>query len=170
VVSLSEVTITPAAEDGATFAKNAWKKATHAAHVSGLPALADDSGLCVDALDGRPGVLSARYAEGSDADRVEKLLEELENVADDRRGAGFRCALCLALPDGREFEVEGECRGRISRVPRGKGGFGYDPIFLVEGGRSMAELSRKEKSSRSHRGLAFAKLKPYLALLAAKAL
>jgi XTP/dITP diphosphohydrolase len=156
-VSLPEVH-----EDGDTFQANAAQKALSAARSIGFPAVADDSGLCVDALGGRPGVLSARYAPGSDAARVARLLAELEAVPDSQRGAAFRCALCLAMPDGRSFEVEDECRGSIARQPRGGGGFGYDPVFLLPTGETMAELTREAKSRVSHRGRAFARLVPLL--------
>ena len=155
-------------EDGRTFEENARKKAVAHARASGLHALADDSGLCVDALGGRPGVHSARYAEGGDRARYEKLLRELEGVEPSKRTAAFRCALCLAVP-GREPIVEfGECPGVIGEAPRGEHGFGFDPVFyLPELGRTMAELTRDEKGRLSHRGRAFEKMRPHLAKLAA---
>jgi len=158
--------VVPPEEDGATFEENARKKALHYARATSLPALADDSGLCVDALGGRPGVHSARYAPGTDADRYRALLLELDAVPVDRRGAAFRCALCLAFPDGRTVVEEGDCPGRIARAPCGEGGFGYDPVFVVsELGRTMAELTRAEKSRVSHRGRAFARMRPHLLAL-----
>jgi XTP/dITP diphosphohydrolase len=168
VLCLADVPAVPEVEeDGATFAENARKKALGYARATGLLALADDSGLCVDALGGRPGVLSARYAPGDDRARYEKVLRELEAVEEARRGAAFRCALCLASPAGVLAEEEGECRGRILRAPAGQGGFGYDPVFYVpEAGRTMAELSLEEKQRVSHRGRAFALMRPHLEALA----
>lgn len=153
-------------EDADTFEGNARKKALAAAKAAGLPSLADDSGLCVEALGGRPGVYSARYAEGTDRERYRKLLAELDGVPDERRGAAFVCALCLAFPDGRTVVEHGRCEGRIGREPRGEGGFGYDPIFLVEAtGKTMAELAPGEKSKISHRGRAFERMRPHLLAL-----
>lgn len=150
------------AEDQPDFAGNARKKAQEFVRATGLPALADDSGLCIDALGGEPGVLSARWEE-TDARRIAKALRRLEGIIDQRRTAHFVCALCLALPDGRTVEVEGRCDGRITREPRGAHGFGYDPIFEVESlGKTMAELSVEEKSAVSHRGMAFRLLAPRL--------
>lgn len=154
------------AETGETFEENALIKARAAAEATGLWALADDSGLCVDALDGAPGVRSARYAEGSDADRWRKLLEVLANVPDSERGAAFVCVLALVSPDGREIVESGRCEGTIAREPKGAGGFGYDPVFQVKGdaaGRTMAELAPEEKGAISHRARAFAALRPHLA-------
>jgi XTP/dITP diphosphohydrolase len=150
-------------EDGATFEENARKKALSYAAATGVWALADDSGLCVDALGGRPGVLSARYAEGSDRARYQKLLGELAGVPDAQRGAAFRCVLCLASPQGETEVAAGECRGRIAHAPRGENGFGYDPVFFVaELDRTMAELSKEEKARLSHRGKAFERMRPLL--------
>ena len=145
-------------ETGDSFAENARIKAEAAARTTGLWALADDSGLCVDALDGRPGIRSARYADGSDAARWQKLLGELQGVSEAQRTARFVCALVLFAPDGRIFAAEGACEGRIAFAPRGEQGFGYDPVFLVAGdasGRTMAELPADEKDRISHRGVAF---------------
>lgn len=153
----------PVAEDQPTFALNAAKKAISAARASGIWALADDSGLEVDALGGAPGVLSARYAgePADDARNNAKLLEALAGLPRDKRGARFACALALARPDGTlAFEVEGEARGRILPAPRGTGDFGYDPLFLFtepgfqQSGRGFAELSGPEKAAVSHRGRA----------------
>lgn len=154
-------------EDGATFADNARKKAVALAAFTGLPALADDSGLCVDALGGAPGVHSARWVEGSDRDRTQALLDRLRGVPDGRRGAHYVCALCLALPGGPEVEVEGRCFGTIGRAFLGTGGFGYDPIFVGADGRSFGELSPAEKNALSHRANAFAQMAPHLRALAA---
>ena len=150
-------------EDADTFEGNARKKALQYAKATGVWTVADDSGLCVDALDGRPGVYSARYAPGDDRARYEKLLGELKDVPDERRGASFRCALCLASPAGETVVEVGELRGRIGHVPRGEHGFGYDPVFVVpELGRTVAELSHEEKGRISHRGRAFEKMRPHL--------
>lgn len=152
-------------EDAETFLGNARKKARTLTGATGLPCLADDSGLCVDALDGRPGVHSARYAgEGAgDAERNRKLLRELEGVPPERRGAAFVCAMVLALPDGREVEAEGRLEGRMLEAPRGEGGFGYDPLFLVEElGKTLAELEVGRKNLLSHRGRALSTLRPRL--------
>lgn len=144
-------------ETGQTYAENATLKAVAYASASGLTSLADDSGLEVDALDGRPGVLSARYAgaDRTDAERAEALLTELRDVADERRTARFRCVIAIASGEDRVELAEGTVEGRIVREPRGKSGFGYDPIFLLpERGLTMAELPAGEKHSVSHRGAA----------------
>lgn len=155
-------------EDGATFEENALKKAREAASFTGLPALADDSGLVVDALNGRPGVLSARYAgeAAGDAANNARLLEECINVPDDRLQAAFICVLAFVTPEGVEKLFAGRVAGRILSAARGEGGFGYDPLFLVDGfGRSMAELELAEKNEVSHRAQAFAKFREYLETL-----
>ncbi|HEX9103864.1 MAG TPA: RdgB/HAM1 family non-canonical purine NTP pyrophosphatase [Polyangia bacterium] len=148
-------------EDAPTFAGNAEKKARAALAASGLPSLADDSGLEVDALDGAPGVLSARYAGEpcDDAANNAKLLGALAGVPDARRTARFRCALVFVDADGARLVAEGACEGRIGHAPRGSGGFGYDPLFLVDGDarhRTMAELGPDEKNRISHRARALA--------------
>ena len=155
-------------EDGTTFDHNAVVKARAVCQATGLYALADDSGLEVDALAGRPGVRSARFAHerATDAENNAALLRELEEVGDDGRHAKFRCVLALASPwtlDAVET-VEGSCEGTIARAPRGSGGFGYDPLFIVPelGGRAMAELSEVEKNSVSHRARAVRALRPLL--------
>lgn len=149
-------------EDQPSFEGNAEKKAKAWCERFKLPALADDSGLCVDALGGRPGVLSARYAP-DDASRIAKLLKELEGVPTEKRTARFRCALAYAQP-GRPVRLEvGDCEGVITLAPRGSHGFGYDPIFEVKGlGKTMAELTSSEKSRISHRGRAFRIMVPHL--------
>jgi len=163
VISAEELPGAPEViEDGETFGDNARKKAVALARFSGLPALADDSGLCVDALHGVPGVLSARYAQGSDDDRVAKLLQELEGIPTGARGAHFTCALCLALSPGTTVEVEGRLAGRIGVERRGHGGFGYDPVFLMPDGRSLAEMPAPEKNQISHRARALALIRPHL--------
>lgn len=152
-------------EDGETFAQNALKKAQAACEATGLPVIADDSGLVVDALDGRPGVYSARYAgEGcSDADNNAKLLRELAGVGMERRTAAFHCVIALCLPDGLCKTFSGELKGRITELPAGGGGFGYDPLFLVpEYGMTLAELPLEVKNRISHRGRAFAALRQHL--------
>ncbi len=166
VLSLADFPgITVPEEDSPTLEGNAEKKARHYAAASKVASLADDSGLCVDALQGAPGVHSARYAEGSDQDRFEKLLRELSAVPDEARGAAFRCALCLALPSGRTFLEVGECRGQIARAPRGQQGFGYDPVFLLPSGQTMAELPRGEKALISHRGEALRRMRVHFSSL-----
>jgi XTP/dITP diphosphohydrolase len=155
-------------EDAPTFAGNAEKKARAALARSGLPSLADDSGLEVDALDGAPGVLSARYAGAGhdDAANNAKLLDALAGVPDERRTARFRCALVFVDSDGTRLLAEGACEGRIGHVGRGTGGFGYDPLFLLAedaAGRTMAELAPEEKNRISHRARALAKLAEALA-------
>lgn len=150
-------------ETGSTFLENAIQKAIHfSLHVDGL-ILADDSGLCVDALDGRPGIRSARYAEDAQS-RIARLLGEMEHVADAQRSARFVCALALARTGRLIHTVEAEVAGRITRTPSGGHGFGYDPVFyLPELGRTMAELTTEEKQMISHRGLALAELVKHLA-------
>lgn len=162
LIPQSAFDIEQAIESGATFTENALIKARHAAAATGLPAIADDSGLAVDALDGRPGVYSARYAgeNASDAENNERLLVELEGVPDSQRGAAFHCVVCLVRPDGSDPVVaKGRWRGRILHEPRGTGGFGYDPLFFVEdAGCSSAELPPEAKNARSHRGQALREL------------
>lgn len=149
------VSLTEPEETGATFEENAYIKAACACRETGLPAIADDSGLEVDALGGAPGVYSARYAgEGaSDADRNRKLLEELVGVPAEKRGARFVSAVCCVFPSGESLTVRGECEGTIGFEPKGDGGFGYDPLFLV-GDKTYAQLSDEEKDAVSHRGRA----------------
>jgi len=144
-------------EDGNTFAENALKKARTVCQATGKPALADDSGLMVDALDGSPGIYSARFAGEAhdDAANNAKVLELMKNVPDDKRGAQFFCAIALVLPDGREYTVEGFCRGTLLHALQGDGGFGYDPLFYVaELGKTFAQLTMEEKNAISHRGMA----------------
>ncbi|MFQ8599751.1 MAG: RdgB/HAM1 family non-canonical purine NTP pyrophosphatase [Oscillospiraceae bacterium] len=142
-------------ETGKTFEENAYLKAAAAAKASGRPAVADDSGLEVDALGGAPGVYTARYAgeNATDEQNIGKLLAALGDLPADRRGARFVSAICCVLPDGGSFTVRGECEGRIGFERAGTGGFGYDPVFFV-GGRSFAQLSAAEKDACSHRGKA----------------
>ena len=149
-------------ETGSTFAANAALKAVEAARRSGLLTLADDSGLEVDALGGRPGVRSARYAgESATHDQnIDLLLQELADVPKDQRGASFVCVLTLANPDGVLASASGSCPGSIGPERRGKGGFGYDPIFVLQDGRTMAELTAEEKNRISHRGKALREIMP----------
>ena len=159
-------------ENGSTFAANARLKAIAAAQATGHWALADDSGLCVEALGGAPGVHSARYA-ASDGARIQRLLDELEQAGAasgvDNRRAEFVAALAVADPNGTvRLEVEGHCPGEILRSPQGEGGFGYDPVFFVpETGQTFAEMDRALKGKIGHRGRAFALLQPQLQALLA---
>ncbi|HCC55260.1 MAG TPA: Non-canonical purine NTP pyrophosphatase [Desulfobulbaceae bacterium] len=146
-------------EDGATFDDNAYKKALFTAKVLGLPAIADDSGLAVEALNGAPGVYSARYAgeKSSDAENTAKLLQDMEGVAN--RKAAFHCVISIAVPSGPALTYEGTCAGELLTAPRGEDGFGYDPIFFSpELGKTFAELSMEEKNQVSHRGRAMAEM------------
>ena len=152
-------------EDGASFADNALLKARAVAAATGLPALADDSGLAVDILGGAPGIFSARWSgrHGEDRANLELLLAQVADVRDEHRGAGFVCAAALALPDGTCRVEEGVMRGTLTRAARGNNGFGYDPILLVDGDtRTSAELSPAEKNAISHRGKAFRALAAHL--------
>jgi XTP/dITP diphosphohydrolase len=152
-------------EDGETFEENALKKARELARITGLVTLADDSGLCVDALDGRPGVLSARYAgeTASDEEKCLRILEEMRSVPDSKRTARFVCVLALVDPNGEEKIFRGACEGRIIRELKGKEGFGYDPIFLFEeAGCTFAEMDRQSKNEVSHRGRALRQFVDFL--------
>ena len=165
----SEFGVGDVEETGLTFVENALLKARHAARLTGLPALADDSGLCVDALGGAPGLYSARYAgaHGDAAANIAKLLRELDGVPVEKRGAHFHAVVVLLrhADDPRPLVVEGSWHGRILEAPRGDGGFGYDLVFLDPGlGRSAAELEPDLKHRVSHRGRALAKLREALAL------
>lgn len=159
------------AEEADTYLDNARAKAHGLAAHSGLPALADDSGLEVDALRGLPGVRSARFAadaqirtaQGADRDNLDLLLRRMRDVPDAERAARFRCVIVVVHPDGRELVADGACEGRITRAPRGSGGFGYDPVFLYPPlGRTFAELAGEEKARVSHRALAVRNLRPRL--------
>ncbi|GHE78536.1 non-canonical purine NTP pyrophosphatase [Streptomyces longispororuber] len=157
-------------ETGVTFAENALLKAHALARATGLPAVADDSGLCVDVLGGAPGIFSARWAgrHGDDRANLELLLAQLGDIADAHRGAHFACAAALALPDGTERVVEGRLTGTLRHAPAGANGFGYDPILVPEGDtRTCAELSPEEKNAISHRGKAFRALVPVVRELVA---
>jgi XTP/dITP diphosphohydrolase len=150
-------------ETGVTFAENALLKAHALARATGLPAVADDSGLCVDVLNGAPGIFSARWAgrHGDDRANLDLLLAQLADIAEEHRGAHFACAAALALPDGTERVVEGRLEGTLRLTPAGSGGFGYDPILQPLGEtRTCAELTAAEKNAISHRGKAFRELVP----------
>jgi XTP/dITP diphosphohydrolase len=155
-------------EDGVTFEQNAILKAASAARSTGLPALADDSGLAVDVMGGSPGIFSARWS-GGEGDRanLELLLKQLDDVRDEHRAAAFVCAAALVLPDGRSAAELGRYPGTVGRAARGTGGFGYDPIFIPSDqpdgdGRTLAEYTADEKNHVSHRALAFRALVPHL--------
>jgi XTP/dITP diphosphohydrolase len=153
-------------EDGLTFAQNAMKKARSAAQATGLPVIADDSGICVDALNEMPGVLSARWAgRGKDDEaNLRLVLDQVSDVPDSLLGAHFACAAALALPTGEERVVEGRVDGSLVREPRGTGGFGYDPIFVPDGqDLTTAEMTPAQKHAISHRGRAFRELAPVIA-------
>jgi XTP/dITP diphosphohydrolase len=152
-------------ETGVTFAENALLKARALADATGLPAIADDSGLCVDVLGGAPGIFSARWAgrHGDDAANLDLLLAQLGDIEHPHRAAHFTCAAALALPDGTTRVVEGRLRGTLRHTPAGSGGFGYDPILQPDGEeRTCAELTAEEKNAISHRGQAFRALTPLL--------
>ena len=156
------------AETGLTFAENALLKARAVAAFTGLPAVADDSGLCVDALNGMPGVLSARWSgkHGDDEANLWLVLGQMSDVPAGRRGAHFTCAAALVLPSGAEQVTEGVLDGSLTREPRGSNGFGYDPIFVPSGGElTTAQLSAEEKDKISHRGRALRALAPVIAAL-----
>ncbi|MEJ7831605.1 MAG: non-canonical purine NTP pyrophosphatase [Nocardioides sp.] len=173
VVGLDDVTAyAEPVEDQPTFVGNALLKARAGVAATGLPTLADDSGLCVDALNAMPGVLSARWAgptgadkEGADGRNNELLLAQLADVPDERRGAHFACAVALALPDRRELVVEGRMDGSVIREVRGSGGFGYDVLFVASErpGLTTAELAGEEKDAISHRGRALREIAPLVA-------
>lgn len=169
LVGLNEVPEFPEApETGSTFEENALAKARDGAVATGLACVADDSGLEVDALNGMPGVLSARWSgvHGDDGANTSLLLAQMGDVPDERRGAGFVSACALVVPGGVEAVVRGEWRGVVAREPLGENGFGYDPVFVPEGdGRSAAELSPQEKDASSHRGRALTLLIPALETL-----
>ncbi|MGW5268623.1 RdgB/HAM1 family non-canonical purine NTP pyrophosphatase [Rhodococcus sp. NPDC003994] len=169
LVGLDEVPEYPETpETGATFEENALIKARDGAAATGLACVADDSGIAVDALNGMPGVLSARWSgrHGEDEANTSLLLAQLADVPDERRGAGFVSACALVLPNGTETVTRGEWRGVVARERAGGGGFGYDPVFVPDGGdRSAAELSPQEKDAASHRGIALRALVPAIAAL-----
>lgn len=156
---MAGIELTDVEETGTTFSENSFLKAESGCKESGMPCIADDSGLCVDYLNGAPGVYSARYAgeHGDDEANIVKLLDELKDVSVDNRTAYFMSSVCVCFPDGRKLEIEGRCNGYIGFEKKGDNGFGYDPIFMV-GKKSFAELSSVEKDKISHRGVALRKL------------
>jgi XTP/dITP diphosphohydrolase len=159
-------------ETGLTFGENALLKAREGVKYTGLPTVADDSGLAVDALSGMPGVFSARWSgrHGDDKANLDLVLAQIGDVPDEHRGAAFVCAAALVLPGGKEHLVEGRQVGRLIRTPRGQGGFGYDPIFVADGhDRTNAELSDEEKDAISHRGKALRALAKVVAKTLAEA-
>ncbi|WP_344311000.1 RdgB/HAM1 family non-canonical purine NTP pyrophosphatase [Brevibacterium samyangense] len=161
VRSAADLDLPEVVEDGISFAENALLKARSAARESGLPAIADDSGLSVDVLGGAPGIFSARWSgvHGDDEANNRLLLAQLSDVKDEHRGAAFVCAAAFVAPDGTEFVEEGRFEGTLAREPRGTHGFGYDPLFVPAGEtRSAAELTPEEKNARSHRFLALTAL------------
>jgi len=162
VISINELNINiDPEENGSTFEENSVIKATEFMKSAGMPVISDDSGLAVDYLSGAPGVYSARYAPGSDMDRVNKLLENMKNA--ENRTARFVSAVTMAFPDGRIITALGECFGEITYAPAGENGFGYDPVFYVkEFGKTFAELTPDQKNSISHRSRALKKLKEML--------
>lgn len=166
VISLLDIKNSPDVEEtGVTFEENAIIKAEAICSIMNIPVIADDSGLEVDALEGRPGVYSARYAgsEKSDEANMDKVLNELKGIAEPNRTARFVCALAFARPDKKTFVVRGTCEGEILSERRGNEGFGYDPIFyLPRLDCSMAELSKEEKNNISHRAVALQKLKDFI--------
>lgn len=165
VVSAADVTFPDVEETGSTFAENSLLKSQTIAKELGIPCIADDSGLCVDALNGAPGVFSARYAPNRDFDKgIDKLLSEMKNSNNKSRKAHFSCVVSLAYPDGRYKLFEGRVDGRIADEKMcGDGGFGYDPVFIPDGyDCSFAQMSKEEKNKISHRGRAMQKFKEYL--------
>ena len=164
LASLAELGLAVPDETGTSFQENAAQKATACAAQSGLWTLADDSGLCVDALGGEPGIYSARWAP-TDEERRSKLLQHMQAAPATRRGAHFFCAVALCAPDGKRlFRADGRVDGRIAVEPRGQNGFGYDPLFIPReaGTRTLAELPQSEKNRLSHRGRALARMSPLL--------
>lgn len=171
VIDLKPLDLVLPPETGATFEDNAIAKARFAAEATGMIAIADDSGLEVDALNGVPGVRTARYAgeDATDAENRSKLLSAMRDVPDAERGARFVSVIAIVQPDGTTVTTEGSCTGSIAHTERGTGGFGYDSLFLLESGRTMAEISAEEKNAISHRGAAMrAASTPLRALLVGK--
>lgn len=171
IVSLDRFGDLPdAVEDGKTFADNALIKAKFFMELTGLACIADDSGLCVDALDDMPGVYSARYAslrstididhapDSTDGDNNQMLLDELDRIGVEQSAAAYKCALCFVDVDGSIVETGGKCQGTIKKIPRGTGGFGYDPYFYINDDKTMAELTFEQKDRISHRGEALRKM------------
>lgn len=168
LASARDFEVPPPVEDGVTFGQNALIKARAVCAATGLPAIADDSGISVDVMGGAPGIFSALWSgeHGADEANVRLLLAQLVDIADEHRGAAFVCAAALVTPDGREVVCVGRMLGRIAHSPAGAGGFGYDPIFIPEGYEvTAAQLSGEQKNAISHRGRAFTALAPELAVL-----
>lgn len=166
IVGASAFDVPEPVEDEVTFAANALIKARTLAQATGLVAIADDSGICVDAMGGAPGIFSARWSgrHGDDPANLQLLLDQMADVPERHRGAAFVCAAAMVTPDGREVVREGEMRGVLLRAPEGEGGFGYDPIFRAEGQSvSNGMLTAEQKSAISHRGKAFRALAPLIA-------
>ena len=163
------VELTDVEETGTTFEENARLKSESGCKETGMPCIGDDSGLMVVALDGAPGVYSARYAgdHGNDPANIALLLENMKDVPDEKRTARFMCTVCCTYPDGSEIVVSGKCEGKIGYEPKGDGGFGYDPVFMV-GDKSFAELTAEEKDKISHRGNALKALADALAKVEVK--
>lgn len=164
--SVAEFSVDDVEETGSTFEENALLKASTIARLTGLPALADDSGIAIDALGGAPGVYSARWSgvHGDDGANIAKVLEELADVPESDRGAQFVCVIALAMPDGRHVTVRGEVEGRVRTAPVGEYGFGYDPIFQPAGFQiTTAQMDPKTKDSISHRGKALREIAPKIA-------
>jgi XTP/dITP diphosphohydrolase len=161
---LIDIEIPEVAETGSTFEENALLKAISIAKFTGIPAIADDSGLAIDALDGAPGILSARWSGGGDKENIKKVLDEIKDVPDSKRGAKFVAVIALAKPSGENLIIRGELEGSIRRAPVGDNGFGYDPIFepITGDGRTLAELDPSEKDAISHRSLALAQITPLI--------
>ena len=161
---LIDIEIPEVAETGSTFEENALLKAISIAKFTGIPAIADDSGLAIDALDGAPGILSARWSGGGDKENIKKVLDEIKDVPDSKRSAKFVAVIALAKPSGENLIIRGELEGSIRRAPVGDNGFGYDPIFepITGDGRTLAELDPSEKDAISHRSLALAQITPLI--------
>lgn len=164
VLSFEDISFPDVEETGSTFAENSLLKSTQIAKLTGIACIADDSGLCVDALDGAPGVYSARYAPDRDFDKgMDKLLTEMQHSKNKNRSAHFACVISLAYPDGEYKIFEGRVDGQIAEQKHGNGGFGYDPLFIPDGfDKSFAELGHEIKNTISHRGRAMEKLLKYL--------
>lgn len=165
IARMSDFGVTDPVEDGISFAENSLIKARHVCNATGLPAIADDSGITVDVLGGAPGIFSARWAgsHGDDQANLDLLLAQLSDVKDEHRQGAFVSVAALVLPDGREFVEEGVVRGHLLRERRGEGGFGYDPIFVPDGFEvSTAQMSPEQKNTISHRGIAFRALMPQI--------
>ena len=167
VVSVAEFNVADVEETGSTFEANALLKAEQICRETKLPALADDSGLCVDALGGNPGILSARWSgvHGNDIANIAKLLDQLSQVTDEKRSAYFVSVIAIATPDGRNMTVRGEIKGNITRAPRGHGGFGYDPVFQPSGYEiTFGEMDPALKDEISHRGQALREIAPKISI------